>query len=811
MFKVKDKVEFTTLEYKESVCNNNWKEVKLNTEYEIGFVGYYDFGYGEETAISLRGIDYTGFIPAAILKLSKAKTTLNKDTVKVGQKVRVCNLTGNTFSDNNNAGHYTGYIGIVTKTRSEKTGVDSDHVWVYLDNKKLGIGTMHLELLEEPKSEYLTPIDLLKGGYYKTEDVPEGFSAVFKVVNTEQGSDSKDKRCKATFVTSEKEYKNSFELCYYATNGSRIFKEATKEEVEWLTACIMLGKYVSKEEIAKSKEVISEKEPEVLVFGKFKIGSIVVVTERYSGNDARVDDIGELFQQDNSKVPYRVKNSTINSWCKNIRQATPEEIKAFESGITNIKDMKKEEEDLVGRYLKALEDSPQNTGIKKDNFAKITYDNGDNYSIDNGCGVSKVKLATDWELMPVGFNPPEVKEEHSFYVKYEPDFTEDIFNKLVDWCDITVPNIPWYGCFQQKKYSDFQRNKYFYVATHAKGTDNNKQGAEKQLSLSELCTLIGYKQEVKVEDKWIVGKWYKAEDCYIKYLYTDNQHSFNKVYGQTITSEYFRVNDYWASNTLEKIALKNGPLTDLSEIQKFLPANHPDLIQKSNTTKEFKVGDWVTLISNSAMSCNSVGDTGKVTEICLDGDICRVKVLNKPEKDNNSYFKDIRKATPEEIAKARSKDWLDIYKETGIIGVDLAQSSSNASIDRILHYCRLRYKEGDTVIPLNHRGEASYRECTLQGEIQKYSNEEIGTGQTSGFLYANGKYAEIVSSSKQEYIPGKIKFEDFPIVPEDCFTFTEPKKQKYKFSEVEYLAKPINQQLDLPIVKKYKKKSIINL
>ena len=178
--------------------------------------------------------------------------------------------------------------------------------------------------------------------------------------------------------------------------------------------------------------------------------------------------------------------------------------------------------------------------------------------------------------------------------------------------------------------------------------------------------------------------------------------------------------------------------------------------------------------------------------------------------DGNGWIeiKDLRKATPEEIDKVQGYNVPLPDKH-----LQPSEPSSTASIDGILHYCRLRYKEGDTVIPLDHRGEATYRECTLQGEIQKFSNEEVGTGQTPGFLYANGKYAEIVSSSKQE-VASKYTKEPWTVdaaYSEEYPIFAGPKKQKYKFSEVEYLAKPINQQLDLPIVKKYKKKSIINL
>jgi hypothetical protein len=263
--------------------------------------------------------------------------------------------------------------------------------------------------------------------------------------------------------------------------------------------------------------------------------------------------------------------------------------------------------------------------------------------------------------------------------------------------------------------------------------------------------------------------------------YTDEQqsHSTNSKYGNT---NYERV-------------LYDKKLSKWAEI-----VSEP----KTNTSEEFKVGDWVIgwFTSSSSEYYNNAWKIHKIEN---------GYVYPENNHNHNTDITTIRKATPLKIAEAQ-KDIKTGLEQAYIMGADSSKPSSSPSIYEILHYCKLRYKEGDVVIPLNHRGEADYKEHTLQGEIQKYSNEEIGTGQTPGFLYANGKYAEIVSSSKQE-VASKYTTESWsktPAYSEDCITFVKP-KEKYKFSEVEYLLKPINQQLDLPIVKKYKKKSIINL
>jgi len=99
---------------------------------------------------------------------------------------------------------------------------------------------------------------------------------------------------------------------------------------------------------------------------------------------------------------------------KNFRHATLEEIKAYEEkGPHVLSEMKTEEEDLTGRWIKALVDNPECTSYKKGEYAQILkkYDD-DTYEVrlddrlQFGASPSKKNI---WELMPEGFSP--VKEE----------------------------------------------------------------------------------------------------------------------------------------------------------------------------------------------------------------------------------------------------------------------------------------------------------------------------------------------------------------------------------------------------------------
>jgi hypothetical protein len=297
-------------------------------------------------------------------------------------------------------------------------------------------------------------------------------------------------------------------------------------------------------------------------------------------------------------------------------------------------------ETLVGRYLKTLVNNPVCIGMDIGEYLLITkYNHQDNtYDVtrvrDNhtGFGIDVAHLPK-FEVMPVGFNLSEVKEE---------SIEEDLISQAKQRYPIGTK---------------------YYVAHLTRGSYDN---------------------------------------------YNDIVDSHNFVWKEDCIMLEGSTKDGWSRVIYEKATKKWA-----------------DII--SQPTEEFKVGDWVVPLNDNTSHDRNIGEAYQIET--LDGSKA-VRMFNRELKyDGNGWIeiKDLRKATPEEIAKAQK------LQRDGYID---------------------------------------------QAFTSKYTKE---------FWTVDAAYSE-----------------EYPI-------FVEPKKQKYKFSEVEYLLKPINQQLDLPIVKKYKKKSIINL
>ena len=88
----------------------------------------------------------------------------------------------------------------------------------------------------------------------------------------------------------------------------------------------------------------------------------------------------------------------------------------------------------------------------------------------------------------------------------------------------------------------------------------------------------------EIASNFKVGSWYKYNGYYLKYSKTDNRNIF-------IASEYIKTEDNSFKDDLIDFTCGNADgskelVTDLSEIQQYLPAGHPDLI--STVNKEVK-------------------------------------------------------------------------------------------------------------------------------------------------------------------------------------------------------------------------------
>ena len=156
----------------------------------------------------------------------------------------------------------------------------------------------------------------------------------------------------------------------------------------------------------------------------------------------------------------------------------------------------------------------------------------------------------EWDFVISKFNPRNIKSKNF-----------ETYNKqsCINYKDEEKDNIGLFGCVD------------FYL-------ENNY----KILSFQEWCNLNGYKMETKLNFK--VGKWYEYNGWYLK-LKEIKKDLF-------VASEYIDRDKSYRNNltnfTCGKADDEKVLLFDLSEIQQYLPYNHPD--KKLNL--QFEVGKW---------------------------------------------------------------------------------------------------------------------------------------------------------------------------------------------------------------------------
>lgn len=283
---------------------------------------------------------------------------------------------------------------------------------------------------------------------------------------------------------------------------------------EILISCGNLGSYF----IPSTREAFDlyhkpkiEEKPEILVFGKFKIGSIVVsLTDygpRYKGGIYKIVEktrSGNITSATNLVYTNSKVTPTASEKADDWRQASPEECKAFEQGITNIKDIKTEE-DLVGRYLKTLVNNPVSIGMDIGEYLLVTSFNTDNatYDVtrvrDNHTGfVIEVSDLPKFEVMPIGFTPNEVKEQPI-----------NIMELTGDWCiEVTDSNR---GTVKPTLLSLYNPSKWTVSSNNYYGIKDGKLIAQqspfgRELTLDEFKRLVLKEginpEEFKIED-WV--------------------------------------------------------------------------------------------------------------------------------------------------------------------------------------------------------------------------------------------------------------------------------------------------------------------
>lgn len=152
------------------------------------------------------------------------------------------------------------------------------------------------------------------GKYYRVDD-ESGFWMIGKCSVEDRDSWRGHMRGIATFINKEQIFEEDGSWCYKIDDGTRNYKPASKEEIDWLNSCIAAGKYLDKPEEKYQYEVVHCETQEQWDFVTEKLGDkLLDYWDEYKQNSCI-----ELSTQCYCDIDfYREKNSKIYSfqeWC----------------------------------------------------------------------------------------------------------------------------------------------------------------------------------------------------------------------------------------------------------------------------------------------------------------------------------------------------------------------------------------------------------------------------------------------------------------------------------------------------------------
>lgn len=514
---------------------------------------------------------------------------------------------------------------------------------------------------------------------------------------------------------------NSFLSKGFISSTSYDYELATPEESHWLEECIKANKFIPKEEALKSFKQ------------EFKAGDYIVCLDKPSTSYPKEDNNG-TYGGASGGAGYKA------NFCYEIKRVSK----------------------LYG--FNVLWGGNNNNGIYYTSVRYATKEEIAEYD----------RLGKPYDVTTI----TKVPERISFYVMYNTEFTEDLYNKAIEWCKANCSGkIRGFA----DSYEGLQSHKFFLFdncgirsnSCYHYGVDNNKQDCIKRISINELKEIIGYKQQ---NINFEVGKWYKSnigdKDNNWFYLKVTKINSNYNIEGQLLEQDKsFKENWSWNDRFTIEQALELGPLEDLSEIQQYLSDNHPDQVKSL-------VGRYVkALIDYPASGSVRIGEIGIVTKN-IGSNKLRVDF---PSQSNYSIDKwhfdkkrvellprDYKPESEEWIPKVG--DWIYILDTGGIINrnndleinkaykISKLHNEKCGDINADLEGLKDRIRIKDGCITFGDHSKL-YRKA-LDHEIPKCSTSvgEIKYSDTSGLVVDNTKPMEANWS-----IGTTTKFEDVPL------------------------------------------------
>ena len=321
----------------------------------------------------------------------------------------------------------------------------------------------------------------------------------------------------------------------------------------------------------------------------------------------------------------------------------------------------------------------------------------------------------------------------------------------------------------------------------------------------------GFKEFAESFDKpkFEVGKWYKKKDCgyFIKYFGKKEHNSrYATLYSEFISS-YGEYKSYPEGTVGVGYVDEDGwyELKDLSEIQQYLPDGHPDKIK---VQPEYIVGKWYRLGAWIAKFKELDGDKFRVFKSGTpfdnykfpDGGHLSIKYQGTPVliTDMTEVYKLFPEEKPDDsdlqLERWYEKDNFIVYlyarnsvygfhhdkwfESNGFSEEGLKLCHPQKIDDKFSAYIRNKYQIGDTVTCPYDQQIFKIKELDLNIRIDRIIVSALGIKKRYGFLFYQGKWAELKSDwkiSERELNYPLTSYEVFSVKP----PINLPNKEKY--------------------------------
>ncbi len=388
----------------------------------------------------------------------------------------------------------------------------------------------------------------------------------------------------------------------------------------------------------------------------------------------------------------------------------------------------------IGRYIRALIDNPHSgSEVKKGDVGKIIsncradFPNRKAYSCT--LALSENHLGVNYELLPEDYSP----EQETTPEKKEPnvEFIPGKWYKLID-CENAYRKCSQIPVEDRLPYSELIVNSDYRCETGSSGDLTRIKLVE---DLSEIQEYLPEGHPDKVtKQKFEIGKWYKW------YQKNHGKYHYGKVKRIGIESDtivmspwIIQCDNYSYSGTFDLSKTEQIQEISVEEIQEFLPSNHPDKI----TSDVFKKGEYIVIIK-IIKSYSKDFTSNYIYKQKEDYKYLRSELDNYGsttngweiigKKDSHTW----RYATQEEI---------DEYERRGKPYDVTELQKKELSMKEIQEECKKRFPIGCTYFTLD---ESTY---VLKDDSYTYRiiEQTIWAHSGGGLLYAEGKYAELVS------------------------------------------------------------------